>query len=363
MEYENKKFKENLEIMDNHCHICIPLPMDEMVAGFKKYTTELGISKIGILACPLTDHAPSDQDVMENLEVLYVKDKLGIPVYAYASFVHHYPDPEKYLLLAKTMMDMGFDGFKSLEMHPRSRKKIGKGLNDDSFKLYFDYLEENGIPLVSHVGDPRNSWDVEDAKRRGLPLSRIYDSSFLTADELYAEMEDLFKKHPGLKIILAHFYFKSDDYDDLVRLMETYPNINLDFTPGAEMFRGFSKNVDLWCEFMLKYADRLVLGSDLYGAGYGIARHKLVRAYLEGTEPFGIVDENDIVIPMDLPDEMLEKIYSKNAIRLIGHEPKPVNHKLAYDYCLYVAENNADELDELARENLKVITEHFKSKI
>ena len=261
------------------------------------------------------------------------------------------------------MLDMGFDGFKSLEMHPRNRKNVGKGLNHDSYKLFFDTLEETGVPLVSHVGDPRPSWDVEAAKKRGLPLERIYDSSFLTADELYAEMEDLFKKHPKVTIILAHFYFKSDDYEDIVRLMETYPSICLDFTPGSEMFRGFSKNMELWREFMIKYQDRLVLGSDLYGAGYGMSRHKLVRAYFEGTEPYGIRDDEDIVIPMNLPDEVLEKIYSKNIIRIIGHEPKPINYKLAYDYCKYVEENNIDELGEFGKENLKVITEYFKSKI
>lgn len=363
MEYENKKFKENFEILDNHCHVCFSLPIDETLEGFRKYTTELGISKIGILSCPATDHAAKEVDVLENLEALYIKDKLGIPVYTYASFMHHFDDPEKYELLGKTMLEMGFDGFKSLDMHPRNRKKAGKGLNHPSFKLFFDNLEETETPMVCHVGDPAASWDVEDAKRRGLPLSRIYDATFPTLQQLYDEMEDLFKMHPKAKIILAHFYFKSDNYDDLVRLLETYPAICLDFTPGSEMFRGFSKNMELWREFMIKYQDRLVLGSDLYGAGYGISRHKLVRAYFEGTEPFGIRDDEDIVIPMNLPDEVLEKIYSKNIIRLIGHEPNKINYKLACDYCKYVEENNIDELDEIGKENLKVITEYFKSKI
>ncbi len=363
MEYENRKFKDKFEIIDNHCHVCIRLPIEEMVAGFDKYTKELGISRVGILSSPMTDYAFREYDVLENIEVLYIKEKLGIPVYGYASFVHYFDDPDKYLLLAKTMLDMGFDGFKSLDMHPANRKKIGVGLNHPRYKKFFDYLEETGAAMVTHVSDPRDSWDIEAAKEKGLPLTRIYDSSFLTPDEFYAEMEEVFKNHPKAKLILAHFYFKSEEYDDLVRLMETYPNIYIDFAPGSEMFRGFSKNVDLWRGFMIKYADRLILGSDLYGAGYGMARHRLVRAYFEGTEPFAMTDENDIVIPMNLPDDVLEKIYTTNVLKLIGEEPKPVNHKLAYEYCLYIAENNAEELDELCLENLKIMTDYFKSKI
>ncbi len=346
---------KKIKIVDNHCHICFPESIDDTVKGFEKEICELQIDEIGLLSAPRVEsHTGVKVDILENLKVLYIKEKLSVPVYAYAGFVYHTDDSNNYVRFAKKLLEMGFDGFKTLEQHPKNRKEIGKGLNDVSFDAFFDYIGAKGVPMVCHVGDPRRNWDMDTATESAKTLGRVYDSSFLTLDELYGEMDELFQKHPDVPIILAHFYFKSDDYDGLVKLMETYPNIYLDFTPGTEMFLNFSEDVEQWRAFFIRYSKRLIFGSDLYGAGYGVARHQLVRQFLETSEPFDLMQRGNIVTPVSLPEEVLADIYGGNVKRLLGEKPKKVNRQKVYEYCVDIAENHIDELNDIGRQNLEV---------
>lgn len=352
---------KNIKIIDNHCHICFPEPIENTVKGFEKEIDELELDEIGLLSAPRVEsHTGVKVDILENLKVLYIKERLSIPVYAYAGFVYHTEDSNCYVKFAKEMLEMGFDGFKTLEQHPKNRKEIGKGLNDVSFDAFFDYIEKKKIPVVCHVGDPRRNWDIETATESARTLGRIYGSSFLSLDELYGEMDNLFQKHPEVPIILAHFYFKSDDYDGLEQLMKTYPNIYLDFTPGTEMFIDFSKSKDIWRDFFLRYSKRLIFGSDLYGAGYGVNRHQLVRQFLETSEAFNLLQRGDIVLPVCLPDEVLADIYGRNVKRLLGEVPKQVNRGKVYEYCVDIAENHFHELNDIGRENLQTFLEFWK---
>ena len=351
----------NIKIIDNHCHICFPEPIEDTVKGFEREIDELQIDGIGLLSAPRVEsHTGVKVDILENLKVLYIKERLSIPVYAYAGFIYHTDDSHSYVKFAKEMLEMGFDGFKTLEMHPKNRKEIGKGLDDVSFDAFFDYLGEKKIPVVCHVGDPRRNWDIETATESAKILGRVYDGSFLSLDELYGEMDELFQKHPDVPIILAHFYFKSDDYDALVKLLEMYPNIYLDFTPGTEMFIGFSQKKDIWRDFFLRYSKRLIFGSDLYGAGYGVNRHQLVRQFLETSEPFDLLQRGDIVSPVSLPDEVLAEIYVGNIKRLVGDVPKKINRQKVYEYCVDITKNHFHELNDIGKQNLQTFLEFWK---
>lgn len=359
MEYESRLFRKNIPVFDNHCHVCFPEPIDDTLRGFENHIRELGISTFGILSAPRVSHNGVELDILENLKVLYLKDRLSVPVYAYAGIIDFSENAEDYVAFAKSALDMGFDGFKSLEQHPRDRSKNGIGLCDSSFDPFFDYIGKVGAPIVCHVGDPRFNWSMDTASESAKMLGRVYGADFPTLDSLYDEMTQVFEKHRDVKFILAHFYFKSDDYDSLVALMERYTNISLDLTPGTEMYINFSKNIDLWKSFFLRYSDRIIMGSDLYGAGYGVNRHRLVRAFLETSEPFVVNDRGDVVTPINLKDRPLEGIYTNNVKKLLMSEPKPVDRKMAYAACKHIAEKRIDELNEIGKANLKTFLDFW----
>lgn len=345
---------KNIKIIDNHCHIFFPEKIDTTVQQTECMVNELGLEKIAILSYPHVHFPEQEWDILENLKALYVKDCLNIPVYAYAGFTHYSSDARKNADFMRNMMEMGFDGWKSAEMHPRLHKQLGYGLNHSSFAATFDYIQEQGVPIVCHLGDPITHWDINKVTKWERENDRFYDATYPSLEQLYDEMEEVLQKYPKLKIALAHFYFVSDDYDRAVHMMEAYENVYMDLTPGREMFVNFSKDPKRWREFFIRFSKKIIMGSDLYSAGYGVNRHELVRMFLEEDKPFKLDSWENTFLPFNLPQEVLEDIYVGNAERISSETPKPVNRKKAYEYCKDIAENYWDELNDIGKENLEV---------
>ena len=61
---------------------------------------------------------------------------------------------------------------------------------------------------------------------------------------MYAEVDHVLERHPGLRAIFAHFYFLSADLKRAGRFLDEHPNVCLDLTPGSEMYDNFTRNYD-----------------------------------------------------------------------------------------------------------------------
>lgn len=347
------QYNPDIPVLDNHCHVCFPQPIEESLHCYEAQFSKLSISETGLLSCPSSSHNEGGMDILENLKMLYLKEQLSIPCFTYAGFTWHWQQPEKYEAFARTMLAMGFDGFKALEMHPRVRKMTGKGLNDPSFDSFFRFADEQGSVMVCHVGDPRFNWSPDTANPDAIKLGRVYGEGFLSLDELYAETEAVIAAHRNMKFILAHFYFMSDDHDRLCKLLDEYPHVYLDLTPGGEMYVNFSKDPEKWRAFFLRYANRIILGSDHYATGSGEVRYELARNFLEGTEPFEYFGQT--IQPFCLSRVILDQIYWTNIHRLLGSTPRPVNRRMAYEHCLWIEENCRHQLTRQGKENLAVM--------
>ena len=86
--------------------------------------------------------------------------------------------------------------------------------------------------------------------------------SFPSKKQLYDEIFRVLDAHPRLRVSFAHFFFLSNFPDEAERVMETYPNVRFDMTPGVEMYYNFDKNLDRWHDFFTKYSDRILFGTD-----------------------------------------------------------------------------------------------------
>lgn len=362
MRYQDMPRRDDFEIFDIHCHVNFPQKIEETLEGFKERIKELNLDKMCILACPRTGKRENGiVDILENLKGLYLKEQLPIPVFTFAGFIYHTDNGADYVEHAKRMLEMGSDGFKTLEMHPEIHKEVGKGLNDPSLDPFFDFIGEMGAPMLCHAGNPSYCWTGVDAPESLKKSGKFFGPELPTLDEIFDEVEEILEKHPDVKFGFAHFFFMSDNYDRLVRIMDTYPNVYMDMTPGGEMFPNFEKDSELWRNFFIKYSKRILLGSDLYGAGYGQDRHRLVRTFFEGKGKFDFVEKNAVITALDLPDDILQDIYANNAYRFIGYDkPKKVNREMAYEYALDIYNNHYNELTEMNKYNLKVIMDYFR---
>jgi len=139
-------------------------------------------------------------------------------------------------------------------------------------------------------------------------------------------------KHPRLRVTFAHFFFLGNFIDEATRVFEKYPNVNFDLTPGTEMFRNFSKNIDAWHDFFEKYEDRILFGTDsnnIKSAELNRRLNTLVRTTLtHDTSEFEIYGYRpETLRGLALGERTMEKICYENYIRFAGTS-KPVNSVL-----------------------------------
>jgi len=245
------------------------------------------------------------------------------------------------------LKEIGFDGIKILETKPNYAREMSFPIDSLVYNSFFALIEEMQLPIFWHVADPEEFWDKEKipllAKERGWDYT---DGSYPLKEELYRRVDNILLRFPRLKIIFAHFYFLSADLKRASELLNRYPNINLDITPGSEMYYNFSRNSEVSRDFFIRYQDRIVFGDDTAIRDKEIRkdlitnRIKFMRDFLETDKEFsvGSTDKNflgrpDEVKGIKLPDSVLEKIYSQNFLRIVGSKPVPLNVSLAKEEC------------------------------
>ena len=169
-----------------------------------------------------------------------------------------------------------------------------------------------------------------------------FKEGFLTKQEIYNETFRMLDKHPKMRVILAHFFFLSRDIDEAVRVMETYPNVSFDLTPGWEMYVGFSSDIPSWQAFFRKYADRILFGTDSDNDKKMNAEiHLLVRMALTHDESEFMMPcyREELIKGLNLDDDVLDKIFYKNFERFFG-----VQKKVKHDMLIKCAERVLEDM-------------------
>jgi predicted TIM-barrel fold metal-dependent hydrolase len=202
-----------------------------------------------------------------NLLAMVAKAQYPGRCYAFGGLHHDLPgaaerdrDPA---LQARMLIEAGCDGIKMLEGKPNLRKRLGLRLNDPSLDGFYDYMQSQGRPILSHSCDPDICWDRRNCPEAFRRAGYFYaDEPFLAAKEIRSEVESVLKRFPQLTMIMAHFFSLAEDIEAARRFLDAHPNALLDLAPGGDMYVAFAKNPRLWREFFTTYQDRIVLGSD-----------------------------------------------------------------------------------------------------
>ena len=218
-------------------------------------------------------------------------------------------------------------------------------VTDPYFAEYWERVEELGSPIVWHVNDPEEFWDPELIPDWAKTRDWGYGPDDVGKEQLYAEVDEVLARHPGLKIMFAHFYFLSADLPRAARFLDEHPSASLDLAPGIEMLYNISRDPEEGRAFFTKHADQIVFGTDL-SSGWtipeSIARAGTVYRWLESDDEFRVPAtadyllgsaEDGVIRGMSLADDVLEKIYRTNFERAVGAEPKPLNVSAAAAAC------------------------------
>lgn len=205
--------------------------------------------------------------------------------------------------------------------------KDGKRVAVDDARLdpVWKKAGELKIPVLIHTADPGPFWEPMDEKNeRWLELAthprrKRTATDPVSWEQLMSEQHRMFKKHPGTTYINAHFGWYPNDLGTLSRLMDEMPNMNVEF--GA-VIAELGRQPKMARKFFEKYQDRILFGKDSWEPS-------------EYATYFRVLETEDEYFPyhkkyhafwamygMGLPDNILKKIYYKNALRIIPNIDK-----------------------------------------
>ncbi len=156
--------------------------------------------------------------------------------------------------------------------------------------------------------------------------------------EAHNAWERVLDRHPKLKVVNAHMldHFNSDEQlDYLMYILETYPNVNVDLGARFQQFNRMDR--DKLRNFIIKYADRILFGTDIGGQPAEGKYRQVAESYYRA---FQLLETDKVVKGgffgrtetkgLALPTDVLEKIYYKNAARLYPRV-KDVLKNMGYD--------------------------------
>lgn len=252
---------------------------------------------------------------------------------------------------AELLLEMGCDGIKFLEMKPTYNLHVGQSLDDAIYDDMFDMLESRGIPMICHVADPAVFWHKDLMAPHAVALGWCYEfDRYKPQQEYFNCVLRRLDKNPTLRWSFAHFGYFTEQLDTCWKIVEKYPNVMFDTTPGWEIYVDFAKNIPAWQEFFTKNNRRIMYGTD--------TSNQWSNEYVRNLNKSGVAllsaPPAEFPIPhfpeanmrgLALDETSQKRILRENFLSFAGAAPKNVNLPLLKEHAQFIrsiAEKNAD---------------------
>jgi len=180
-----------------------------------------------------------------------------------------------------------------------------------------------GIPVALHVTDPDAFFlPIDKTNERIDELGQFPDWSFFgpqfpSKDVILDAQHRVFARHPKTTFISLHFDNLPERLNDLEPVLDRHPNVVVEFgARHAELGRQPRRAR----QFFLKYQDRILFGTDFQ---VNEAMYRNYIRWLETEDEYVDYWESPgqgrwQIYGMGLPDKVLEKVYLRNAERILA---------------------------------------------
>ena len=215
---------------------------------------------------------------------------------------------------------IGLKVYKSVGLRNKDSKGNRIRIDDERIGSIWEVCGELGIPVLIHSADPFQFWlPKDDQNERWFELKekpgRYYgDSDFIPPfKEIINEQHTVFRRHKNTIFINAHLGWMGNDLKKLGEHLDEFPNVMTEF--GA-VIAELGRQPKTARRFFIDYQDRIMFGKDLYKKE---EYHTYFRVLESDDEYFDYFRKRHAFWKMyglNLPDEVLKKIYYENALRL-----------------------------------------------
>ena len=214
----------------------------------------------------------------------------------------------------------GLKVFKSLGLRNTDTDGKRVAIDDKRLDAIWDKCAELGIPVLIHAADPKSFWDDMDAdNERWLELKTHHGRKRSATDpapwqQIIDEQHRMFKKHPKTKFINAHMGWYANNLAKLGELMDEMPNMSVGIGAVIAELGRQPKNAKA---FFIKYQDRILFGKDSWQPEEFPTYFRVLETADEYFPYYKKYHAFWSMYGLDLPDEVLKKVYYKNALNLI----------------------------------------------
>jgi predicted TIM-barrel fold metal-dependent hydrolase len=207
-------------------------------------------------------------------------------------------------------------------------------VDDPGLDPVIEYIINKGLPITGHLGEPRNCW---------LPLNEMTvssDSSYFAGNPQYHMFlhpeyhsykdqinarDHLLEKHPDLKFIGCHLGSLEWNVDSLAKRLDKFPNLVVDMSARiCHLQYQSAQDRNRIRDFCIKYQDRLLYGTDTGDNGTDNPegfKKRMHDTWLDDWRYFATNNKmtsdkfKGSFTGLQLPKEVIDKIYSTNAIK------------------------------------------------
>ncbi len=222
----------------------------------------------------------------------------------------------------------GADGlkiYKSMGLTLRDRQGRLVHYDDDRLRPVFEVCARYNRPVLFHIADPTAFFKpLTPANERweelqGHPTWHFHGPRYPAFTELMEEQDRFVGMYPDVRFQSAHVCSYSENLAYVAGLLDRHPNLSCDISARiAELGRVPRAARD----FLVRYQDRVLFGTD--GQPTREMYHTHFR-FLETDDEYFDYGTSPVpgqgrwcIYGLDLPEDVLRKIYRENALTLYG---------------------------------------------
>lgn len=217
----------------------------------------------------------------------------------------------------------GIKFWKDLGLSIRDASGELLSIDDERLAPIFEKAAELRIPVMFHTADPDAFFTpIDRYNERYEELAAHPDWSFHSSKvsklTLLEQRDRVIARHPKTMFVGAHLAESSEDLGYVAQLLDRSPNLYVDISARTSEL---GRQPYTAREFFLKYADRILFGTDLLPE---VNMYRLYYRFLETADEYFEYPSHASrqgrwnIYGIFLPTEVLERIYRTNALMLLG---------------------------------------------
>jgi len=313
--------KPKFPVIDIHNHL-------GKLENTKKYLEEM--DKAGVWKCVSLDGRSAKDFYKEHLKVSQSVSKDRFIVFFNPDFTK-IDEPEFGRKEAEKLVEAVKLGVRGLKIHKtlglNFKDKTGKVIPVDDPRIdpIWAKCGELGIPVLIHVSDPvAFHTPVDRFNERYDELGAHPNWSFYgdkypySKEEILTQLYHVIAKHPNTIFISTHMGNLAEDLGRVAMWLEKYPNMYVDIDARISEI---GRQPYTARKFMIKYQDRVLFGTD---TPCDAEAYRVYYRFLETDDEYIDPAKSHhlqgrwMIYGIFLPDNVLEKIYNKNALKILA---------------------------------------------